>query len=144
MKRYYLIGIYQSVNPITGITGWVNRVDDHYPGTEYKGGSILSDAATGAPVHPALLVMISGTDHTTYQNDPRMVPIPDAGLSLGVGSLSVEEKLKTKAAIIALGFDADETENLWQNTTGMRAILNFYGRKNNPLFDADDFDLYQN
>lgn len=143
MKRYYLSAIYQATNGM-GIPAWTHRVAAHYPGTEYKGGEFINDLTTGAPLHPALLVMISGVDHTIYQNDPQLVPIPDAGLSLGVGSLSVEEKLATKAAIIALGFDADETENLWQNTTGMRAVLNHYGRKNNPDFNANAFDLYQN
>lgn len=143
MKRYYLAAIYQSTNAL-GITAWVNRVQDHYPGTEAKGGNILQDTATGAPVHPAILVMISGTDHTIYQNDPQLVPIPDVGIDGGVGAIAVETKLATKAAIIALGFNSDETETVWQNSNGMRAVLNHYGRKNNPDFDTNDFDLYQN
>lgn len=141
MKRYYLVKIETVDDPLVGPV-IRHRLQIAHPGTEYLGGQML--IANGRAVHPALLVMVSGTDHSVFQGDPKMVPIPDAGLGLGVGSLSVETKLQTKAAIIELGFSVDETETLWQNTTGMRAILNFYGRKNNPDFDADKFDLYQN
>ena len=143
MKRYYLSAIYQATNGM-GIPAWMHRVQVHYPGTEYRGGEILNDPVSGAPLHPALLVMISGVDHTIYQNDPQLVPIPDVGVDGGVGAIAVETKLATKAAIIALGFSVDETEEIWQNFVGMRAVLNHYGRKNNPLFDANAFDLYQN
>lgn len=141
MKRYYLLKIYQTTDGM-GIPAYRHHAQVAYPNVECLGGNI--SMTNGVPDSPAILVMIAGVDHALFRGDPKMVPIPDAGLGLAVGSLSVETKLQTKAAIIALGFDADETENLWQNTTGMRAILNHYGRKHNPDFDSDKFDLYQN
>lgn len=143
MKRYYLSKITASQEPQFG-TVIRHRVQSGHPGVEYLGGEIESDPATGLPVHPALLVMISGVDHARFQGDDDLVPIPDVGIDMSVGAIALETKLATKAAIIALGFDAVQTEALWQNENGMRQVLNHYGRLNNADFDADHFDLYQN
>ena len=99
------------------------------------------DPQTGVPLHKALLVLVGGIDHRAYAADPMLIPLPAVDQDVKVSSIQAGTKVSAKARIKAFGFDDAETEAAWGNADGLRDVLNHYGRKNNPNFDADAFDL---
>jgi hypothetical protein len=139
VRKFYLSKIEVVEDPMMGTTVR-HRLQIAYPGVEWLGGDIEGEIGS---LPPALLVMIADVNHKQFQDDPKLIPIPHVvGGDQGVAAIAVPAKLKAKADIIALGYDEAETDAVWQNTAGMRDVLNHYGRKNNPAFDVDKFDLY--
>lgn len=142
MKRYYLSKIKQVQDPNVGPV-WRHRLQE-IAGVEYLGGEIKVDPATGKPTEKALLCLVAGTDHTKLKGDPELVPLPMVSHDIKVSSIHTKTKLDCKAAIKTLGFNDQEVEDAMNNSDGFRDLVEHFGRKNNPEFDADSFDLYEN
>ena len=141
MKRYYLSKIFQDTAGQYGIPGaWMHKLQT-YPNREYVGGEIKVDPQTGQPTEKALLVLVGGKHHAALVGDPDLIPMPDVPPDMKVASVHTPTKLKAKRDIVALGIAQTEVDAVWDNADGMRDVLNHYGRKNNPAFDVNDFDL---
>jgi len=142
MKRYYLSKIKQVNDPLMGPV-WVHRLQE-LPGVEYLGGEIAVDPQTGVPTQKALLVLVAGVNHRQFRDDPELIALPLVSHDIKIASVHTATKLRCKADIKALGFDAAEVETAFANADGFRDVVEHFGRKNNPDFDADAFDLYEN
>lgn len=138
MKRFYLSKIFRDDDP--PLNPWMHKLQK-YPDREYIGGEIRIDPQTGAPVAKAVLVLVAGRHHAVLASDPDIIPIPDVPFDVKVASMHTPTKLATKAALRRIGFSATEVDQVWDNADGMRDVLNYYGRMNNPKFDVNDFDL---
>lgn len=139
-KRYYLSPIKQYNEPGIG-DFWGHHFQQTYPGIEYEAGEIAVDG-TGTPTEKALLVLVPGIDHRTYAADPDLVDLPVVDHDLKVSAIKSGTKVAAKAkAKNAAGYTDAETDAIWNNADGMRDVLNEYGRKNNPSFDVNNFDL---
>lgn len=138
MKRYYLSKIYQSNDP--PLNPWVHKLQT-YADREYLGGEIKVDPVTGVPTEKALLVLVAGKHHAALVADPDLIAMPNVPHDMKVASIHTPTKLAAKASIRALGFAKEDVDAVWDNADGMREVLNHYGRKNNPQFDVNDFDL---
>lgn len=144
MRRFYLSKIREVFDPTLGTNVWRHRFQD--PGFEdldLQGGEIASDPQTGIPTQVATLVLVGGINHAPLAADDELAIFPDVPLDLKVSGIHVATKNLLKAKIKALGFTAEETESIWTNADGVRDAVTAYGRKNNPGFDADNFDLYE-
>lgn len=139
MKRYYLSQIFQSEEPGMGMV-WRHRLQ-MVLGIDYVGGEIAVDPATGTPVAKALLVLVGGINHARLVGEPGMVALPQVSPDLKVSAIQTQTKLDCKANIVALGFPAAEVDAVFNAADGMRDVLNYFGRLNNPTFDANNFDL---
>lgn len=139
MKRYYLSPIRQYSEP--GLTYWGHHFQQKYPGVQYEAGEIAEDLKRGRPVAKALLVLVDARDHSEYENDSELVPIPDVELNRRVSALNSQERDRATArAVSAAGFTPGDVQSVWGAANDMRAVLNHYGRLNNPQFDADEFE----
>lgn len=138
MKRWYLSKIFQSNDPPAN--PWVHRLQQ-LPNVEYKGGEIAFDPQTGVPTQKALLVLVGAVDHKPFQTDPDIVPLPDFPPDGKVSGMHTPTKLGAKSKIVALGHSQAEVDAAWDNADGFRDVLQHYGRKNDPAFDVNDFDL---
>jgi len=141
-QLFYLAKIEAVEDPTIG-TVIRHRLQIAHPGVEYLGGEIAGDPVTGQPLHPALLVLVAGDDHTPYQGDPKLVPIPVAALDSQIIGIGTEAKLAARAAIVALGFDQAVVDTVWANSETLRDAINWHGRLNNPDFDVNAFSLSQ-
>ena len=142
MKRYYLSKIFQDVNGDYGLAGaWMHRFQAISADVDYRGGEIAVDPQSGVPTQQALLILVGAVDHKPFQDDPDLVPLPDVAPDVKVSSIHAPRKLLAKAAIVALGFGAADTDALWGGADGLRDGLNHCGRLNNPEFDTNAFDL---
>lgn len=142
MKRYYLSKIKLVDVPGFGPV-WRHRLQelsDTMP-IDYVGGEIAVDPNTGIPTQKALLVLVGGVDHQRLRGDPELVPLPAVAADTKVSAIHTPTKVGAKAAIRALGFTQQEVDAAWDNADGLRDVLNHYGKKNNPAFDADKFDV---
>jgi len=142
MKRYYLSKIKQVQDPLVGPV-WRHRLQE-IPGVEYLGGEIKIDPATGKPTEKALLCLVAGVNHAKFKADPELVGLPLVAHDIKVASIHTKTKLDCKVAIKALGFSDQEVEDAMNNSDGFRDLVEHFGKKNNPDFDADNFDLYEN
>lgn len=141
MKRYYLSKIFQDVTGEYGLAGaWMHKLQT-YPDREYLGGEIAVDSQTGQPTEKALLCLVAGKHHAALAADPDLIPMPDVPRDMKVASIHTPTKLKAKGDIKKLGFTQQEVDDVWDNADGMRDVLNHYGKRNNPAFDVNDFDL---
>ncbi len=138
-QLFYLSKIEQTDDPAFGLVNR-HRLQAAYPGVEYLGGEIAV-GADGSPLHPALLVLVAGDDHTPYQGDPKLVPIPEGSLDAQIISLGTEAKLAARAAIVALGFDPSTVDTVWANSQTLRDAIEWHGKLNNPTFDTRAFSL---
>lgn len=141
-QYFYLSKITQAEVPNLGLAN-LHRLRTGYPGVEYLGGEIAGHPITGEPLHPALLVLVADEDHTRFQGDPDLVPIPVGTLDAQIMSLGTPVKLAVRAAIVALGFSQQVVDEVWSNTATLRDALNWHGRLNNPVFDVNSFNLTQ-
>lgn len=140
MKRYYASAIYQSTDAM-GITAYRHHLQVAYPGVDYKGGEIKVDPATGAPTEKALLVLVGSIDHKKFKDDPKLVPFPNVSHDMKVSAIHTKRKMDCKAGLVALGFDANEVDDVFNGADGVRDVLDHFGRKNIETFTVDDFDL---
>lgn len=140
-QLFYLSKIEQHDEPGMGLVNR-HRLQVGYPGVEYLGGEIAV-GTDGDPLHPALLVLVAGDDHTPYQNDPKLVPLPVGALDSQIISIGTEAKLATRAAIVALGFSQAVVDAVWANSATLREAINWHGQRNNPDFDVNAFSLSQ-
>lgn len=141
-QLFYLSKIETVEDPTIG-TVVRHRLQIAHPGVEYLGGEIAGDPGTGQPLHPALLVLVAGDDHTPYQHDPKLVPIPVASLDSQIIGIGTEAKLATREAVVALGFSQADVDSVWANSETLRDAINWHGRLNNPTFDVNAFSLSQ-
>jgi hypothetical protein len=139
MKRYYLSKIKQIDAPGMGLV-WVHRLQE-YDNIEYAGGEIATDPVTGIPTQKALFVLVASRHHGLFVNDAELAEMPMVPLDVKASAISAAAKNKAKNGAKALGFGNSETEALWSNADDFRAVCNAYGRLNNPVFNADDFDV---
>lgn len=142
MKRYYLSKIKQVEDPAMGPV-WLHRLQE-IPGVEYLGGEIAVNPQSGVPTQKAMLVLVAGVDHAKFKNDDELVPLPMVSHDIKLASVHTATKLKCKADIKALGFNATEVNDAFNNADGFRDLVEHFGKKNNPDFSADNFDLYEN
>lgn len=141
MKRYYLSPIKQYNDPQLG-NYWGHHFQQAYPGVEYEAGEILVDPVTGLPTEKALLILVGAINHRDYVADPDLVDLPNVNHDMKVSAIHSGTKVAAKAkAKNAAGYSDAEINEIWNNADGMRDILNAYGRKNNPNFDVNNFDL---
>lgn len=143
MRRFYLSKIKQVTDPVLGTVNR-HRFQEMVAllglNIDYLGGEIKVDA-NGQPTEKALLILVGAASHKAFQNDPDLVPMPDVALDVKVSSVHTATKVLCKTAIKALGIPDAEVETVWANADGIRDVVNHYGKKNNPLFDANSFDL---
>lgn len=140
MKRYYLSKIFLDA---TGpFPAYKHAVQDH-PNVDYVGGEIKTDPVTGIPTEKALLVLLAAKNHTPFKNDPKMLEVPAGrdGLNVKIGSTDTATKLSFRAKAKAMGFPDAEVESLTDNTLSWKQAVDAFGKKNNPSFDVDNFDL---
>jgi len=138
-QRFYLSKIKQYTEP--GLTYWAHAFQVDHPGIEYKGGEIANDPVTGDPLYPHILIRVAAIDHTPFQGSDDLIPFPDVSPDVKVSSIHGPTKLAVKAKIMKHGVSKAEIDAVWDNADGMRDVLNYYGRLNNPDFDVNDFDL---
>lgn len=143
MRRYVL----SKIKLVNGPIGPVYRhrlqqvQEERRLNFEYLGGNIKT-GPDGKPTEKALLCLIAGNNHAALRDDPELLLLPMISHDIKVSSIHTATKLRAKAAIVAMGHDVLETEVAWDNADGFRDVVEHYGRKNNPAFDADDFDLF--
>lgn len=140
MRKYYLSKIRQFSEPGLG-TYWGHALQA-YPNTDYVGGEIKVDA-NGLPTEKALLVLVGSKDHAKFRNDPDIVEVPAGrdSLSVQVGATDTPTKLRFRRDAKALGLDAADVDAISDNVNSWKQVVNAFGKKNNPNFDADHFDL---
>ncbi len=139
MRKYYLSKIKQYTDgPLT----YYGHALQQYPNTDYVGGEIKLDA-NGIPTEKALLVLVGSKDHAKFRSDQDIVEVPAGrdSLSVQVGATDTPTKLKFRRGVKALGFDATHVDAVTDNVQSWKQVVNEFGRKNNPDFDADKFDL---
>ena len=142
MKKYYLSKIKQVNLPNFGLT-WRHRLQEISDTTpiDYEGGEIATDPQTGVPLHKFVLVLVGRVDHRIFNNDDELVPMPDISKDIKISAIQTAQKVKVKQAIKNLGITQAEIDAVWDNSDGLRDVLNNYGRLNNAQFDCDNFDL---
>lgn len=142
MKKYYLSKIKAVQHPDFG-TVYRHRLQEISDTTpiDYEGGDIAVDPATGLPLNKFVLVLVGRVDHRLFRNDDELVPLPDVSRDMKISAIQTAEKVRVKRAIKKLGLTDAEIDEVWDNSDGLRDVLNIYGRKNNPDFDCDNFDL---
>lgn len=140
MRKYYLSRIKQYTEP--GLGSYWGHALQQYPNADYVGGEIKIDA-NGVPTEKALLVLVGSKDHVRFRNDPDLIEVPAGrdSLSVQVGATDTPTKLKFRRDAKALGFGAADVEAISDNVNSWKQVVNAFGRKNNPDFDADKFDL---
>ena len=106
--------------------------------TESRGRSEQPDASQ---IRMLVLVLVGRIDHQAFQNDDELVPMPDVSKDIKISAIQTAQKVKVKNAIKKLGLTDGEINEVWDNSDGMRDVLNTYGKLNNPAFDCDNFDL---
>ena len=136
MKRYYLSEIYNA-GPLEG---WRHRMQD-YVNTPYRGGEIAVDPQTGIPTQKALLVLVEDRDHVRFRGKAGLIPLPDVALDIKVSAIDTKTKGDTVDKAKAIGFADAELAEVFDNAKSHRDVLNHFGRKNNPNFDADAFEV---
>lgn len=139
MKRYYLSKIKAVQIPGMG-TVYRHRAQE-IPDIEYVGGEIAVDDVTGIPSQKALLILLASKNHGPFVNDPEMAEMPLVNLDIKASAISAVAKNKAKNGAKSIGFSAQETDDVWNGADDFRAVVNAYGRLNNPAFNADDFDI---
>lgn len=142
MRRWYLSKIEQvEEGPLTF---YRHRLQDSdaYPGLDFQPQNFEVDPTTGEPLHPAVLCMVSGIDHTGLSADPKLIPMPDWSLDGKVAGISAARKVLAKNRIAnELGYTSDQVNSVWDNADAYREVLNHYGQLNDASFDANNFDL---
>lgn len=150
MKKYYLSAIFKDVTGQYGIAGAYDHAlvrfmhpasPTYAPGISFAGGDIATDPQTGIPTQKALLVLVDAKDHTVFKVDTDMVPFPDVSLDVKVTAIHTTTKLTFAQSAKLLGLDADMVDSSLDNADGLRDTVNHFGRLNNPLFDANNFDV---
>lgn len=139
MKRYYLSKIKLVTDPNLGQV-YRHRLQE-IPGVWYEGGEIASDPITGIPTHPALLVLVGSADHKKFRDDPELIGLPQVVPDVKLSAVHTQTKMRAMDEIKALGFAPQEVDTVFSGADGFRDVLNHFGRKNNPDFDVDKFDL---
>lgn len=143
MKRYYLSKIKQVYDPDLGAHVWRHRIQE-YNDVDYLGGEIKVDPVTGIPTEKALLVLVASQHHKAFVDDPELVQVPvgQDGLAVQVGATDTPTKLKFRKALQDdLGLAKVEIDSATDNPQSWKQVVDFYGKKNNAAFDADDFDM---
>lgn len=139
MKRYYLSKIKQVIDPSIGPV-WKHRLQE-IPNIDYVGGEIKTDPVTGIPTEKALLVLVGSIKHKTLKEDPELIALPAVAHDMKVSAVHGPTKIKCKDAMVAMGFTRAEIDNIWSGADGIRDVLEHFGKRNNPVFSCDDFDL---
>ncbi|MCC7484561.1 MAG: hypothetical protein IT529_06185 [Burkholderiales bacterium] len=138
MKRYYLSKIKQVTE--AGETYWRHALQD-YLNQDYQGGEIAVDPQSGVPLHPFLLVLVPAISHAQFAGNPELIALPSVPLDMKVSSIHGPTKVAVKGRIRAMGHAQALVDQVWDNADGFRDVLNYYGRLNNPAFDANAFDV---
>lgn len=140
MKRYYLSKIF--VDETGPFPVWKHALQNHQ-NIDYQGGEIKTDLVTGIPTEKALLVLVAAKNHKPFKDDLKMLEIPAGrdGLNIKIGAIDTVTKLAFRAGAKVMGFDHLEVETITDNINSWKQVVNFYGKKNNAAFDADNFDL---
>lgn len=149
MKRYVISKIVQENIPGMGA---VNRhrmqqlTDsshaDYIPGLEFLPGvGEIPVGQDGQPTEKGILCLVRGVKHKLLKADPHVVSMPQVWLDDKIGNIHTATKLKCKAELKALGINEAEVENVFTNADGFRDVIRHFGRKGNPDFDENDFDL---
>lgn len=139
MKRYYLSKIKRVNEPGMGLV-WKHRLQE-YDNIQYLGGEIATDPVTGIPTQKALFVLVASRHHGQFVSDQELAEMPLVNLDMKASAIGTDAKNKARNGAEALGFSKPETDEIWNGADDFRAVVNAYGRLNNPQFNADDFDL---
>lgn len=141
MKSLYWSIIKQVRHPITGELIWKHRIQE-IPGVDYvPRESVRVDPGTGAPLQKGMLVIVGSIDHLALKDDPELVPLPQASYDTKVSYIHTQTKLGCMDALIASGLPEADVADMFVGSNSMRDVVNNLGRRNNPDFDANDFDL---
>lgn len=137
MKRKYLSKI-ESFEFEPGITGYRHRLQyAHLDKDVTPVSTIAVDPQTGIPTAAAVLCVVGAVDHRQLEEDAALVALPD----MKVSATHTPTKNLFKAKCKALGFAAQEIDDVVANADGWADVINHFGKKNDPNFDYRNFDL---
>lgn len=143
MKKYYLSAIFKDMSIPDFPQGvWRHRLQT-YTGNvlAFANSGEIAVGPDGAPTQKALLVLVDTVDHTIFKGDAGVVPMPDVSLDVKVAAIDTQTKLLFAQGAKALGLDSGAVDGALSNADGLRDTVNYFGRLNNPAFDANNFDL---
>lgn len=139
MKRYYvckIIGDGQSI--ATAYRPAINDIVD--PATGLKAfitSAIIQTDANGQPVLPWCLVIASGQRHALAAAHPDIDPLPDYPLDVKVSAMNTLTRNRALQKMQARGIDVSDLSQ----ADGFRDMIRSLGRKHEPTFSEDDFDV---
>lgn len=144
MKRYYLSKINLVDIPGFG-PSWEHRFQticrEQGLNLEFAGGQILGSGPTDTPVHPAILILVDTVDHRIFAADAEIADFPDGGLDAKISAIGVAARNRARDKAARVGFSAQQIDSVWNGADDLRAVIDHYGRLNNPTFDSRNFDV---
>jgi hypothetical protein len=130
-KRYYIVPIVQYVNE-DGFEAYRAKVP--------QGMSFVAEIPTGPDGRPTsswALVLVSAIDHLPLLEDPEIDPLPDFPKDAKVSAMHQATKQAMRAALVRRGVGGGSADN----ADGYRDVLRAIGRRLNPDFHEDRFDV---
>ena len=70
-----------------------------------------------------------------------LIALPAVAHDMKVSAVHGPTKIKCKDDMVAMGFSRAEIDTVWIGADGIRDVLEHFGKRNNPVFSCDDFDL---
>lgn len=133
MRRYYISTVIgDGFSPLTSYRPKLADV----PGVNYS-CEIKTDPATGNPLLPWALCIVTGNRHGQIISDADNTPLPDVALDMKMSSMHTPTKTKFKNDCAKIGLPASFVDN----TDGYRDAIRGIGRLLNPVFDENYFDV---
>lgn len=142
MRRYYLSKIVGDGSIEDPYRHRLQELIDTASEADFIGGEIAVDGTTGQPLHPAILCMVSATNHSAFVADSGLIPLPHVPLDSAAGGIAPGVRSGVKARLVAeLGYGQAAVDAVWEGGTSFAAVLDHYGQLNNSSFSAVAFDL---
>lgn len=142
MRRYYLSRIREVFDPTLGTNVWRHRLQD----PEFGGFDVLAAVIdvdeSGIPTQAATLCLVGSVDHATLVGDAELAAFPDVPLDMKVSGIHTATKNAAKGRFAQLlGQTPQQVDAVWGNADGLRDVVDYYGRLNDPAFDSNNFSL---
>lgn len=140
MKRYYLSKI-SVVEEEPGMTVISHRLQNSHHNVDKVFTAHIATGPDGLPTSKAVLCIVGAIDHRPLDADGDLVALPDMKPHLKVSATHTPTKNIFKEKCKALGFAAQEIDDVVANSDGWADVIDHFGKKNNPAFDYRNFDI---
>lgn len=135
MKRWIISKIELVQDPDLG--GYYRMAIQKYNDLKYGFGEIPVDPDTGIPTLGWGFALVSSNDMARFKNDKDIDVLPDFPLDAKVGAMHAATKASMRSALVKYGIPTSISDN----ADGFRDVIRGIGRKVNPNFVEDSFDV---